>query len=112
MALEADWESLSHDVVTVEPCVGLSAYGAPTYGTPWTEKAIVQCNRKLVTFSDGRVEVSTTQLFVLSATRHIGMQDRLSWTTMSPPSTEPPRILTVDHAEDEDGQHHIEVALG
>jgi len=112
MALESDWLSLSHDTATVEPCTSLTDYGAPQYGTAWTAPAIVQCNRKLVTFADGRVEVSTTQLFILSSTAHVGMQDRISWTSQNPPSTEPPRILTVDHAEDEDGQHHIEVALG
>jgi len=112
MALERDWLSLSHDTVTIEPCTAMDGYGAPTYGTSWTSPAIVQCNRKLVFFKDGKSEVSTTQLYVLSSSGHIGMSDRLSWTSMNPPSTQPARILTVDHAEDEDGQHHIEVNLG
>ncbi len=112
MALESDWLALANDTLTVEPATGVTDYGAPTYGTAWTAAVTVQNARKIVVFKDGKSEVSTTQLFVYSSSGHIGLSDRLSWAGMLPGSTNPPRILSADHASDEDGQHHIEVALG
>ena len=112
--LEPDWLDLDHVTLTVEPCVGQDGYAEPTFSSSgtWQAPAIVQNERRLAPQPDGSVEISTTTLFVLSTSGYVGLHDRLSWPTMAPPSTSPPRILGLDHASDEDGQHHIEVMLG
>ncbi len=112
MGLEPDFLSLVNDTLTIEPCTGQTVDGAPTYGASTSAPVCVQQARKVVFFADGKTEISTTQLFVMSTSVHIGMADRLSWAGMLPGSTEPPRILAIDHVNDEDGQHHVEVSCG
>ena len=108
MSLEADWLEMGSTTVTLENVTGADEFGAPTYGAPVTLDAIVQANRRVIHGKDGRDEIARTLLFILSTSARVGGQDRILFAD----STEPGRILAVDHVGDEDGQHHVEVDFG
>ena len=94
--------------VAIEPLSTHDAYGVPAFGAASTYDCIYQEGRRLVQRSDGRTEVSTHTVFVLSTSASVGLQDRLT----VPGTTEQPRILAVDHVRDDKGQHHVEVMIG
>ncbi len=94
--------------VTVYHVTGFDDYGAAQYSTGTKADAIVHANRRNIMMADGRVEQAKTLLFILSTSMRVGMQDKV----MMEDSTSPGRLLLVDHTDDEDGQHHVEVSLG
>ena len=110
MSLEKDWLEMGSTTVTLEnlSTVGADEFGAPVYSAPVTYPAIVHANRRVIHGKDGRDEVARTLLFILSTSARVGGQDRILFAN----STEPGRILAVDHVDDEDGQHHVEVDFG
>lgn len=111
MGLEHDWLQLGSTTIAWVPLSTYDADGSPLYAASTTLTAIVHQNRRNIFFADGRVETSRTLIFILSTSVHIGNEDQL----FEAPTTgtkDPVRILSVDHVDDEQGQHHVEVVCG
>lgn len=108
MGLEADWLMMGSTTIRLARASGFDGYGQPTYATEQTLPAIVQVNRRAITGNDGRVEQTVADVFILSTSVRVHPEDRLYVTD----STTPNRLLAIDHVDDEQGQHHVEVTLG
>jgi hypothetical protein len=61
---------------------------------------------RLVVTALGVEEVTTATLYVLSTTASIGLQDKVTL-----PDGRVPKLLRVDVLRDDEGQHHLEVAI-
>lgn len=108
MGLENDWLSMGSTSVRINALSTFDGYGVPVFSTAGsTYDAIVQESKKVISKPDGRTEVSSHVVFVLSTSATISMQDQLT----IPGSCEQPRILGVDHVRDDKGQHHVEVFI-
>lgn len=108
MGLEKDWLTLGSTSVNIAALSTHDAYGVPTFATGSTYDAIIQDARRLIQRPDGRTEVSTHTIFVLSTSLSVGLQDRVT----IPGSCEQPRLLGVEHVRDDKGQHHVELLVG
>ena len=108
MGLEADWLQMGSTTIRLERASGMDDYGQPTYGVVQVLPAIVQVNRRNIVGRDGRVEQTVADVMLLTTGVRVYPQDRL---TVSDTTT-PARILTIDHVDDDAGQHHVEVTLG
>lgn len=108
MGLEKDWLSFGSTSVNIAALSTHDGYGVPTYAAGSTYDAIIQPTRRLISRPDGRQEVSTHLIFVLSTSATVGLQDRVT----IPVSSEQPRLLGVEHVSDDKGQHHVELLVG
>jgi hypothetical protein len=106
MGLERDFLSLSTEVLSVQSLSTASAYGAPTYSTAVTYPVFEEPGARLVVTALGVEEVTTATLYVLSTTASIGLQDKVTL-----PDGRVPKLLRVDVLRDDEGQHHLEVAI-
>lgn len=107
MALEPDFLTMTNDTVTVAQPSTYSKYGAPTFASPSSAiPARLEIGGKIVVDSEGVERMSSGLLFILSTTAVVTTESKL---TLSNGDT--PEILRVDILNDEEGQHHLEVAL-
>ena len=106
--LEADWLEMGSTTATVYHATGFDGDGTVQYSTGTPVPAIVHACRRNVHMADGRVEQATSLIFLLSTSLHVGNADKV----VTADSTTPGRVLLVDHTDDEEGQHHVEVTLG
>lgn len=81
-------------------------YGEPTYGASVTYTARVEHRTRLVVDTDGNEVRSGATVFVMSSSASITVNDKL---TMSDGRT--PRLLAVEPIHDDEGQHHVEIAV-
>lgn len=109
MGLEKDWLSMGSTSVRINALSTMDGYGAPVFSTAGsTYDAIFEESKKIIPRPDGRTEVSSHIVYVLSTSATISMQDQLT----VPGTSEQPRILGVDHVRDDKGQHHVELLIG
>lgn len=106
MALEQDFLELASTSVTVEPLSTHNNYGAPVYSTGVTYPAAVEYGPRLIVTPEGRQEVATATIYVLSSSARIGVQDRITL-----PLTTTAKLVRVDVVNDEEGQHHLELVV-
>ena len=107
--LEPDFLTMGTTTVSVEPFSEFTVNGAPTCGAAASWPCRVDAQRRLFPRPDGQTDVATATLYVLSTSATIGLADRL---TMPGTTGVTPRIMDVFVSRDEDGQHHLEVAVG
>lgn len=107
MALEADFLQLTNQTITVAPLSTVDGYGAPTFGTSVSYSAYVEPGTFMTLNAQGVEERAVAMIYVLSSSATIGTQDRLTL-----PDARVPKIIRVDVLNDEEGQHHLEVAVG
>lgn len=106
MALESDFLAMSTQVVTFEPLSTVSAYGAPSFGSSTTYRAYIEPGTFLVKNAQGVEEVATAMVYVLSSSAAVTIQGRLTL-----PDARIPKMLRVDTLNDDEGQHHQEIAV-
>jgi len=106
MALEAGFLSLTNQAVAIAPLSTASPYGAPSFGAAVSFPAYVEPGARVVVSTLGVEEVTTAMVYVLSSSASVGAQDKLTL-----PDGRVPKILRVDVLNDDEGQHHVEVAV-
>ena len=107
MALEPEFFAMTNQTVTIEPLSTHNAYGAPSFGS--ASSAIPTYHEpgvRVVVNQQGVEEIASAMLYILSTTATCGPQDRITLA-----DGRKPKIVRVDILNDEQGQHHLEVAL-
>jgi hypothetical protein len=107
MALESDFLAMSTQTITVEPLSTVNAYGAPTFGTSTTYRAYIEPGTFITKNLQGVEEVASAMVYVLSSSASLAVQDRVTL-----PDGRKPKLIRVDILNDDEGQHHIEAAIG
>ena len=102
MAFEDYLDMMPHEI-TIEPHTGNNAFGAPTYGSAVTYRALVQQKVNLVRDLSNRERASNTKVFV-GTVDSIDARSRMTLPTGFLPSQPP--IIRVDRPSDERGIHH------
>lgn len=98
----SDWMDMCPHTITVEPFVGVDAFGAYAYGPPTSTRCRIQGKNQLVMTLSGEEMVSHITIYVPNTT--VSPQDR--YTLPAPFQPTVPNILDVRHVSDESGQHH------
>lgn len=109
MSLEKDFLTMTSATVTIEPLsTAIDSYGAPQWSSSDAASydARVEPGTRVVLTPEGVEEIATATLFVLSSSASVGPQDRVTF-----PDGRQPKLLTVEPLSDEQGQHHIEIAM-
>jgi len=108
MAFEADFLALASTTVTVTPLSTHNAWGAPVWSTsPVTYQAAVEYAPRLIVSAQGRQEVASATVYVMSSSASISAQDQVTL-----PKDTSARLLRVDTVNDDEGQHHLELVFG
>ena len=108
MALEKDFLDMAEGMVTLVPLTTVGVYGAPSYSTQTQYlPARVEAGHRIIVSAQGKEEVSSAVVFVLSSSASLTVADKVTL-----PSGAEPRLLWVDVVNDEEGQHHLEVSIG
>lgn len=107
MALEADFLAMSTQVINVNALSTHNAYGAPSFSTAAsTFFAYIEPGTFVTKNTQGVEEIATAMVYVLSSSASIGAQSKLTL-----PDGRVPKIVRVDTLNDDEGQHHLEVAI-
>lgn len=109
MALESDFLAMSTQTVTFEPLSTVNAYGAPSFSTSssTTYRAYIEPGSFIVKNLQGVEEVASAMVYVLSSSATCTVQGRLTL-----PDGRVPKMIRVDTLNDDEGQHHQEIAVG
>lgn len=108
MALEKEFLLMCSTTITVEPLSTMNSYGAQQYSTTsFTYPAYIEYARRKITTAQGKEEVSNATVYVMSSSASISEYDRVTL-----PLSTNARLLRVETLTDEQGQHHLELAIG
>lgn len=107
MALESDFLQMSTQTVTFEPLSTHDSYGAPSFGSSTTYRAYIEPGAFLTKNVQGIEEVASAMVYVLSSSATCTVQGRLTL-----PDSRIPKMIRVDTLNDDEGQHHQEIAIG
>lgn len=110
MALEADFLALMKDSVAIAFRTSQDGYGAPIFGTPLTYRARVEPHVKRSPWSpsarSGNVSGDSVENWSSSRTFVTGAPFISEWDRITLPDGSVPVILSVEHVNDERGDHH------
>lgn len=108
MAGTSDFLSLCSTSITVAALSTFNSYGAPVFSTDvFTYPAAVEYASRVIHGADGKEEVATATVYVMSSSASIGPQDRITL-----PLDTSIRVLRVDPVHDEEGLHHWMISCG
>lgn len=108
MALEAEFLPMSTQTITVNALSTMDAYGAPSFSTSASTFTVyIEPGTRVVVNSQGVEEVASAMVYVMSSSASIGVQDKVTL-----PDSRIPKLIRVDVLNDDEGQHHIEMAIG
>lgn len=106
MALENDFLAMASTTVTLAKESTVGDYGEPTYASGTAYTARVEPRVRMVTGPDGDEVRSSATVYVMSSSADVSVSDK-----MTLPSGREPRLLSVEPVRDDEGQHHVEVAV-
>ena len=107
MGLEREFVQTSTQTITVAALSTVSSYGAPSFSTsPSTFTACIEPGARMVLNAQGVEEVSTATVIAMTSSGTVGVQDKLTLH-----DGRVVKMISVDVLNDEQGQHHLEIAI-